>query len=145
MIPQPQLLRWKDWFSHYKFTIQHIKGKHNTITDMLSRTKPIHLLTHHKILPLFTMTLPIRLPITTLASFKKTFLLDFKHLTTLLRFESFPRKACFITSTFLLNKHLFLNKPLFFFCQHPLSHPTKNLSCYRRKSCGTFGASLSSI
>ncbi|MED6153552.1 hypothetical protein PIB30_103150, partial [Stylosanthes scabra] len=46
-----QLLRWKDWFSRYKFTVKHIKGNHNIIADYLSRPnkdpppKILHILT----------------------------------------------------------------------------------------------------
>nr|KYP76024.1 polyprotein [Cajanus cajan] len=35
--PEPQILRLKDWFSRYDFTVKHIKGKHNLIPDFLSR------------------------------------------------------------------------------------------------------------
>ncbi|OMO73225.1 hypothetical protein COLO4_27205 [Corchorus olitorius] len=36
-VPNPQLLRWSQWFTRYSFTTRHIKGKHNLIPDMLSR------------------------------------------------------------------------------------------------------------
>ncbi|OMO69073.1 hypothetical protein COLO4_29282 [Corchorus olitorius] len=36
-VPNLQLLRWSQWFTHYFFTTRHIKGKHNLIPDMLSR------------------------------------------------------------------------------------------------------------
>ena len=39
MIPEPQLLRLKDWFSKYQFTVQHIPGKSNILADFLSRPK----------------------------------------------------------------------------------------------------------
>ncbi|OMO64225.1 hypothetical protein COLO4_32096 [Corchorus olitorius] len=41
-VPNPQLLRWSQWFIRYSFTTRHIKGKHNLIPDMLSRPpKPL--------------------------------------------------------------------------------------------------------
>ncbi|RDY13610.1 hypothetical protein CR513_01438, partial [Mucuna pruriens] len=33
----PQILRLKDWFSRYNFSVKHVKGKNNIIPDMLSR------------------------------------------------------------------------------------------------------------
>ncbi|KAL0444672.1 UNVERIFIED_CONTAM: polyprotein [Sesamum latifolium] len=32
-VPEPQLLRMKDWFSKYQFTVKHIKGENNLIPD----------------------------------------------------------------------------------------------------------------
>jgi hypothetical protein len=43
MIPNPQLLQLKDWFSKYQFTVQHIKGKTNILVDLLSRPKQLSL------------------------------------------------------------------------------------------------------
>ena len=37
IVPHPQLLRWKEWFSKYSFTIQTVKEKDNVIADFLSR------------------------------------------------------------------------------------------------------------
>ncbi|MED6148740.1 hypothetical protein PIB30_055746 [Stylosanthes scabra] len=45
-------MRWKDWFSRYKFTVKHIKGNHNIIADYLSRQNKDH---PPKILHIFTM------------------------------------------------------------------------------------------
>ncbi|PKI64613.1 uncharacterized protein LOC116201072 isoform X2 [Punica granatum] len=36
-LPHPQLLRWVEWFSKFDFEVKHIKGKHNTLADFLSR------------------------------------------------------------------------------------------------------------
>ncbi|KAH9801590.1 hypothetical protein KPL71_001094 [Citrus sinensis] len=36
-VPEKMLLRLKDWFSKYDFSMKHIKGDHNLIPDMLSR------------------------------------------------------------------------------------------------------------
>ena len=36
-VPKKMLLRLKDWFSKYDFSVKHIKGDHNLIPDMLSR------------------------------------------------------------------------------------------------------------
>ena len=35
-IPPPQLLRLKEWFSQFDFTVQHIPDKENTLADFLS-------------------------------------------------------------------------------------------------------------
>ncbi|KAE8719974.1 hypothetical protein F3Y22_tig00109923pilonHSYRG00045 [Hibiscus syriacus] len=37
VIPNPQLLRWAEWFSKYSFDCKHIKGKTNVLADLLSR------------------------------------------------------------------------------------------------------------
>ncbi|KAM7490949.1 hypothetical protein LguiA_033870 [Lonicera macranthoides] len=39
-IPNPQLLRWYEWFSQWSFTTKHIPGKQNVIADYYSRTQP---------------------------------------------------------------------------------------------------------
>ncbi|KAH9657930.1 hypothetical protein KPL70_023280 [Citrus sinensis] len=36
-VPEKMLLRLKDWFSKYDFSVKHIKGDHNLILNMLSR------------------------------------------------------------------------------------------------------------
>ncbi|PKI69612.1 hypothetical protein CRG98_009967 [Punica granatum] len=36
-LPHPQLLRWAEWFSKFDVEVKHIKGKHNTLADFLSR------------------------------------------------------------------------------------------------------------
>ena len=53
--PNPQLLRLKDWFSRYDFTVMHVKGNHNIIVDMLSRPPPIYLITTTGRIPLIYM------------------------------------------------------------------------------------------
>ncbi|MED6163814.1 hypothetical protein PIB30_083674, partial [Stylosanthes scabra] len=59
-LPDSQLMRWKDWFSRYKFTVKHIKGNHNIIADYLSRPnkdpppKTLHIFTMNT----FTFPLP---------------------------------------------------------------------------------------
>ncbi|CAA7035324.1 unnamed protein product [Microthlaspi erraticum] len=40
MIPHQQLLRWSEWFSKYDFESFYLKGKKNTLADMLSRNPP---------------------------------------------------------------------------------------------------------
>nr|XP_016473507.1 PREDICTED: uncharacterized protein LOC107795390 [Nicotiana tabacum] len=37
IISNPQLLRWAQWFSPYKFQVNHLKGKDNILADFLSR------------------------------------------------------------------------------------------------------------
>lgn len=34
---QARLIRWQQWFSHYKFKVEYIKGEHNALADFLSR------------------------------------------------------------------------------------------------------------
>ncbi|KAK8516554.1 hypothetical protein V6N12_038794 [Hibiscus sabdariffa] len=41
IIPNPQLLRWAEWFSKYSFDCKHIKGKSNTLADFLIRPNSI--------------------------------------------------------------------------------------------------------
>ena len=53
--PSPQLLRLKDWFVRYDFTVKHVKGHHNIIADMLSRPTTVHLLSPSKKIPLLLM------------------------------------------------------------------------------------------
>ncbi|KAK9020368.1 hypothetical protein V6N11_010392 [Hibiscus sabdariffa] len=40
IIPNPQLLRWAEWFSKYSFDCKHIKGKNNILADLLTRPNP---------------------------------------------------------------------------------------------------------
>ncbi|KAK8500045.1 hypothetical protein V6N12_037905 [Hibiscus sabdariffa] len=42
IIPNPQLLRWAEWFSKYSFDCKHIKGKTNVLADLLTRPNPNH-------------------------------------------------------------------------------------------------------
>jgi len=37
MSPDPQILRLKDWFSKYDFSVKHVKGENNLIPDFLYR------------------------------------------------------------------------------------------------------------
>ena len=39
MPPDPQILRLKDWFSRYDFSVKHIKRKNNLILDFFIQTK----------------------------------------------------------------------------------------------------------
>ncbi|KAL0300375.1 UNVERIFIED_CONTAM: polyprotein [Sesamum calycinum] len=52
-VPEPQLLRLKDWFSKYQFTVKHIKGDANLIPDFLSRPSGIHLISPTGTIPIF--------------------------------------------------------------------------------------------
>ncbi|KAK0573432.1 hypothetical protein LWI29_007951 [Acer saccharum] len=54
----PLLLRLKDWFARYDFTVRHVKGHHNIIADMLSRPPLTHLITPTGHYPLIFMTSP---------------------------------------------------------------------------------------
>ncbi|KAK2638942.1 hypothetical protein Ddye_026737 [Dipteronia dyeriana] len=51
--PNPQLLRLKDWFARYDFSVKHIKGHHNIIPDMLSRPRPVNLLSRTELEKIF--------------------------------------------------------------------------------------------
>ncbi|RDX86622.1 hypothetical protein CR513_32028, partial [Mucuna pruriens] len=56
MPPDPQILRLKDWFSRYNFSVKHIKGKNNIIPDMLSRpNKVIQVISSYHTFPLIYM------------------------------------------------------------------------------------------
>ncbi|KAK0578173.1 hypothetical protein LWI29_006260 [Acer saccharum] len=54
----PLLLRLKDWFARYDFTVCHVKGHHNIIADMLSRPPLTHLITPTGHYPLIYMASP---------------------------------------------------------------------------------------
>ncbi|KAK0574989.1 hypothetical protein LWI29_032165 [Acer saccharum] len=56
--PNPLLLRLKDWFARYDFTVRHVKGHHNIIIDMLSRPPLTHLITPTGHYPLIYMASP---------------------------------------------------------------------------------------
>lgn len=34
---QGRLMRWQQWFNHYKFDVEYIEGKHNSLADALTR------------------------------------------------------------------------------------------------------------
>nr|KYP35005.1 polyprotein [Cajanus cajan] len=58
--PEPQILRLKDWFSMYDFTVKYIKGKNNLITDFLSRPqKPVFVISSSHSFPLIFMVKPL--------------------------------------------------------------------------------------
>ncbi|KAK4381888.1 polyprotein [Sesamum angolense] len=52
-VPEPQLLRLKDWFSKYQFTVKHIMGDANLFPDFLSRPSSIHLISPTGTIPIF--------------------------------------------------------------------------------------------
>ncbi|KAH9668332.1 hypothetical protein KPL70_021374 [Citrus sinensis] len=93
-IPEKMLLRLKDWFSKYDFSVKHIKGSQNLILDMLSRlSKPENHLTlfsttyHFPIISMAT-SLPLE------ALTKKTFPFD-KNFSSVFAIQEFARKAVF--------------------------------------------------
>ncbi|WVY95102.1 hypothetical protein V8G54_034190 [Vigna mungo] len=56
----PQILRLKDWFSRYDFTVKHIKGNKNLIPDFLSRPpKVVQMITKTHSFPLIFMVRPL--------------------------------------------------------------------------------------
>lgn len=60
MSPDPQTLRLKDWFSRYDFSVKHIKGTQNVISDLLSRPmKLVQIITAKHTFPLILMVRPL--------------------------------------------------------------------------------------
>ncbi|KAH9716829.1 hypothetical protein KPL71_021591 [Citrus sinensis] len=93
-VPEKMLLRLKDWFSKYGFSIKHIKGSQNLIPDMLSRlSKPENPLTlfsttyHFPIISMATSLAPEALT-------KKTFPFN-KNFSFVFAIQEFARKALF--------------------------------------------------
>ncbi|KAH9769403.1 hypothetical protein KPL71_011984 [Citrus sinensis] len=93
-VPEKMLLRLKDWFSKYDFSVKHIKGSQNLIPDMLSRlSKPENPLTlfsttyHFPIISMATSLPPQALT-------KKTFPFN-KTFSSVFAIQEFARKALF--------------------------------------------------
>ncbi|KAH9697730.1 hypothetical protein KPL71_023729 [Citrus sinensis] len=93
-VPEKLLLRLKDWFSKYDFSVKHIKGSQNLIPDMLSRlSKPENPLTlfsttyHFPIISMATSLPPEALT-------KKTFPFN-KTFSSVFAIQEFARKALF--------------------------------------------------
>ena len=61
-IPEPQLLRLKDWFSKYQFEVKHIKGNSNLIPDLLTRPKPALISSQNTIPIIFMLNPPKKSP-----------------------------------------------------------------------------------
>jgi len=60
MPPDPQILRLKDWFSRYDFSVKHIKENHNLIPDFLSRpARSIQYISTSNVFPLIFMVKPL--------------------------------------------------------------------------------------
>lgn len=59
MIPNPQLLRWSDWFSQWSFDVIHVKGKDNVIADFFSRPSVSTLCQPHSVLPCIYPLFPV--------------------------------------------------------------------------------------
>ncbi|KAH9671289.1 hypothetical protein KPL70_017313 [Citrus sinensis] len=94
IVPEKMLLRLKDWFFKYDFSVKHIKGSQNLIPDMLSRLSKLE-----KPLTLFSTTyhFPIISMATSLppeALTKKTFPFD-KNFSSVFAIQEFIRKALF--------------------------------------------------
>ncbi|KAH9716962.1 hypothetical protein KPL71_021650 [Citrus sinensis] len=93
-VPKKMLLRLKDWFSKYDFSVKHIKGSQNLIPDMLSRlSKPENPLTlfsttyHFPIISMATSLPPKALT-------KKTFPFN-KNFSSVFAIQEFARKVVF--------------------------------------------------
>ncbi|KAH9680194.1 hypothetical protein KPL71_026462 [Citrus sinensis] len=93
-VPKKMLLRLKDWFSKYDFSVKHIKGSQNLIPDILSRLskpeKPLTLfsITYH--FPIISMATSLPLEAFT----KKTFPFN-KTFSSVFAIQEFARKALF--------------------------------------------------
>ncbi|KAH9734774.1 hypothetical protein KPL71_017497 [Citrus sinensis] len=93
-VPEKMLLRLKDWFSKYDFSVKHIKGSQNLIPDMLSRlSKPEN--------PLILFSTTYHFPIISMATSlppqaltKKTFPFN-KTFSSVFAIQEFARKALF--------------------------------------------------
>ncbi|KAH9649366.1 hypothetical protein KPL70_025951 [Citrus sinensis] len=114
IVPEKMLLRLKDWFSKYDFSVKHIKGSQNLILDMLSRlSKP------EKPLTMFSTTyhFPIISMATSLppeALTKKTFPFD-KNFSSVFAIQEFAKKAFF---RFFMKAYL-VTEPFPFSTFHP--------------------------
>ncbi|KAH9697741.1 hypothetical protein KPL71_023732 [Citrus sinensis] len=113
-VPEKMLLRLKDWFSKYDFSVKHIKGSQNLIPDMLSRlSKPENPLTlfsttyHFPIISMATSLPPEALT-------KKTFPFN-KTFSSVFAIQEFARKALF---RFFMKAYLVTN-PFPFSTFHP--------------------------
>ncbi|KAH9716851.1 hypothetical protein KPL71_021595 [Citrus sinensis] len=113
-VPEKMLLRLKDWFSEYDFSVKHIKGSQNLIPDMLSRlSKPEHPLTlfsttyHFPIISMATSLPPEALT-------KKTFPFN-KTFSSVFAIQEFARRALF---HFFMKAYLVTN-PFPFSTFHP--------------------------
>ncbi|KAH9769414.1 hypothetical protein KPL71_011989 [Citrus sinensis] len=113
-VPDKMLLRLKDWFSKYDFSVKHIKGSQNLIPDMLSKlSKP------EKPLTLFSTTyhFPIISMATSLppeALTKKNFPFN-KTFSSVFAIQEFARKALF---RFFMKAYL-VTEPFPFSSFHP--------------------------
>ncbi|KAH9698122.1 hypothetical protein KPL71_023890 [Citrus sinensis] len=96
-VSEKMLLRLKDWFSKYDFSVKHIKGSQNLIPDMLSRLSKLSKLEKSLTLVSTTYHFPIISMATSLppeALSKKTFPLG-KTFTFIFAIQEFTRKAVF--------------------------------------------------
>ncbi|KAH9697764.1 hypothetical protein KPL71_023747 [Citrus sinensis] len=104
-VPEKMLLRLKDWFSKYDFSVKHIKGSQNLIPDMLSRlSKPEN--------PLILFSTTYHFPIISMATSlppkaltKKTFPFN-KNFSSVFAIQEFARKALF---RFFMKAYLITN------------------------------------
>ncbi|KAH9686217.1 hypothetical protein KPL70_014291 [Citrus sinensis] len=114
IVPEKMLLRLKDWFSKYDFSVKHIKGSQNLIPDMLSRlSKPENPLTlfsttyHFPFISMATSLPPEALT-------KKTFSFN-KNFSSVFAIQEFAKKALF---RFFMKAYLVI-EPFLFSSFHP--------------------------
>ncbi|KAH9649345.1 transposon Tf2-7 polyprotein [Citrus sinensis] len=113
-VPEKMLLRLKDWFSKYDFSVKHIKGSQNLIPDMLSRLskseKPLTLFSTTYHFPIISMA--TSLPPEALT--KKTFPFN-KNFSSVFAIQEFAKKALF---RFFMKAYL-VTEPFPFSSFHP--------------------------
>ncbi|KAH9752176.1 hypothetical protein KPL71_014597 [Citrus sinensis] len=113
-VPEKMLLRLKDWFSKYDFSVKHVKESQNLIPDMLSRlSKPEN--------PLILFSTTYHFPIISMATSlppealtKKTFPFN-KTFSSVFAIQEFARKALF---RFFMKAYL-VTEPFPFSTFHP--------------------------
>ncbi|KAH9744246.1 hypothetical protein KPL70_003617 [Citrus sinensis] len=102
-VPEKMLLKLKDWFSKYDFSVKHIKGSQNLIPNMLSKLskpeKPLTLFstTYHFLIISIATSLPPE------ALTKKTFPFA-KNFSSVFSIQEFARKVvfCFFMKAYLV-------------------------------------------
>ncbi|KAH9670651.1 hypothetical protein KPL70_017057 [Citrus sinensis] len=114
IVPEKMLLRLKDWFAKYDFSVKHIKGSQNLIPDMLSRLskseKPLTLFSTTYHFPIISMA--TSLPPEALT--KKTFPFN-KNFSSVFAIQEFAKKALF---RFFMKVYL-VTEPFPFSTFHP--------------------------
>ena len=107
-LPQPQLLRWSNWFSQWNFTVNRIKGRNNVLADFLSRMHPPE---EPPVLPVHQLSLPCLFPLERIHSLP----VEIRNMISDLHFRHRTRENI----RAFLDIHLFKNSPVFERIPHP--------------------------